>query len=361
MQSGIMAQNNSIIIQDNCLTSDKPEMNDGMNGFKEQELLIIPESAEFDSDYSSSKNSKDSNSTSVNHRKKVELSISQNTNFSFSSIYDNINKISEGNYSTDDNLRKSVTKLIGFYLKEKKNKLKNGSFSFNGEKSDILATVREVIEKDNKENENEKEKKFNSNNTDTTPTKNKNQKDKDKNNNKIKDKGKNKEKEKDKNNKNKEEDKEKTKEKDVWAFLDENDEDEFQYKYKPNKEDYSKTPKPKNSKKIMNFTSTAKNESKFKKDEPSNFMLDNKEQSKKNPKRKSRPKKCSTLINPKQIKKKIEKNEKEQSNMDNLDGKSSSLDLSLHDNFKQQENYIKNYYKTYKAKGKDLNKEEDNK
>ena len=47
--------------------------------------------------------------------------------------------------------------------------------------------------------------------------------------------------------------------------------------------------------------------------------------------------------------------------MDNLDEKSSSLDLSLHDNFKQQENYIKNYYKTYKAKGKDLNKEEDNK
>ena len=284
MQSDVVAQNNSIVIHDNCVTSDRPEMNDGLNGIKEQELLIIPESAEFDSDYSSSKNSKiskDSNSTSVNHRKKVELSISQNTNFSFSSVYDNINKISEGNYSTDDNLRKSVTKLIGFYLKEKKNKLKNGSFSFNGEKSSILATVSEVIEKDNKENEKEKEKKFNSNNTDTTPTKNKNQIDKDKDKDKIKDKGKNKEKEKDKNNKNKEEDKEKTKEKDVWAFLDENDEDEFQYKYKPNKEDYSKTPKPKNSKKIMNFTSTAKNESKFKKDEPSNFMLDNKEQSKK--------------------------------------------------------------------------------
>ena len=363
MQSGIVAQNNSIIIHDNCLTSDKPEMNDGMNGIKEQELLIIPESAEFDSDYSSSKNSKiskDSYSTSANHKKKVELSISQNTNFSFSSLYDNINKISEGNYSTDANLRKSVTKLIGIYLKEKKNKLKNDSFSFNGDNSSILVTISEVIEKDNKgkEKEKEKEKKFNSNNTDTTPNRIRNQKDK--NNNKIKDKGKNKEKEKDKNNKNKEEDKEKEKEKDVWAFLDENDEDEFQYKYKPNKEDYSKTPKPKTNKKLMNFTS-AKNDSKFKKDEPPNFMLDNKEQPKKNPKRKSRPKKCSTLINPKQIKKKIEKNEKDQSEMDNLDVKSSSLDLSLHDNFKQQENYIKNYYKTYKAKGKDLNKEEDNK
>ena len=44
-----------------------------------------------------------------------------------------------------------------------------------------------------------------------------------------------------------------------------------------------------------------------------------------------------------------------------MDGKSSSLDLSLHDNFKQQENFIRNYYKTYKAKEKDLNKEEDNK
>ena len=101
MQSDVVAQDNSIVIHDNCVTSDRPEMNDGVNGIKEQELLIIPESAEFDSDYSSSKNSKiskDSNSTSVKLTKKVELSISPNTNFSFSSVYDNINKISEGNY-----------------------------------------------------------------------------------------------------------------------------------------------------------------------------------------------------------------------------------------------------------------------
>ena len=362
IQSGIVAQNNSIIIHDNCITSDKPELNDGMNYVKEQELLIIPESAEFDSDYSSSKNSKiskESSSTSVNQKKKVELSISQNTNFSFSSIYDNINKISEGHYSKDVNLRKSVIKLIGIYIKEKSIKLKNDSFSFNKETSNKLVTISEIISKDNKEKE--KNKKVNSNNTETTPTKNKNQKDKDK----IKDNGKNKEKEKDKNKEeDKEKEKEKEKEKDVWAFLDENDEDENEYKYfktkkENSKKDYSKTPKPKNSKKLINFTSAAKNESKFKKDE-THFLFDNKDQPKKNPKKK-RPKKCITLINPKQIKKQIEKNEKDLSDRDNADVKSSSLDLSLHDNFKQQENYIKNYYKTYKAKEKDLNKEEDNK
>ena len=373
IQSGIVAQNNSIIIHDNCITSDKPEMIDGMNGIKEQELLIIPESAEFDSDYSSSKISKvskDSSSTSVNQKKEVELSISQNTNFSFSSVYDNINKISEGNYSIDANLRKSVIKLIGIYLKEKMNKIKNDSFSFNKENSNKLVTISEIIAKDNKEKEKEKNKKINSNNSETTPSKNKNQKDKDKDKDKIKDKGKNKEKEKekDKNNKNKEEEekeKEKEKEKDVWAFLDENDEEEYKYNFKSNKEnskkDYSKTPNPKRSKKITNFTTAAKNEPKFKKDEQSHFLLENKEQTKKNPKKKSRPKKCKTLINPKQIKKQLEKNEKEQSDRDNMDGKSSSLDLSLHDNFKQQENFIRNYYKTYKAKEKDLNKEEDNK
>ena len=43
MQSDVVAQNNSIVIHDNCVTSDRPEMNDGVNGIKEQELLIIPE------------------------------------------------------------------------------------------------------------------------------------------------------------------------------------------------------------------------------------------------------------------------------------------------------------------------------
>jgi hypothetical protein len=54
-----------------------------------------------------------------NDKKKIELTISENTNFTLNMTYENLNKISEGNYSKDENLQKSVIKLIKVYLSEK--------------------------------------------------------------------------------------------------------------------------------------------------------------------------------------------------------------------------------------------------
>ena len=113
----------SLLMQDNSLTSERPELNEVVNPLNGQELLIIPESPEFDSESSSenSKSSNESNAISIQEKKKkMELSISESFNFSISKTYENLNTISEGNYSKDVNLQKSVMKLIGVYLKEKK-------------------------------------------------------------------------------------------------------------------------------------------------------------------------------------------------------------------------------------------------
>ena len=108
----------SCLMQENSLENVKLDMNEAINNLNGQELLIIPESPEFDSETSSenSKSSNESNSISVEEpKKKIELSISENMNFSYSTTYDNLNTISEGNYSKDINLQKSVMKLIGVY------------------------------------------------------------------------------------------------------------------------------------------------------------------------------------------------------------------------------------------------------
>jgi hypothetical protein len=159
---------NSYFLQDNSINSDKGEIIEGLtqlNGINGQDLLIIPESPEFDSE-SSSENSKssnsnsNSNSSSVSKKKKVELSISENMNFNYISTYQNLNTISEGNYSKDTNLQKSVMKLIGVYLKEKKNKAQNRSFAGKLEITALKSTsnVNNIIKKE-KEKEKEKEKK----------------------------------------------------------------------------------------------------------------------------------------------------------------------------------------------------------
>jgi hypothetical protein len=92
-----------------------------------QELFLIPESLEISSSDSSSENSDESseekNSSKINNskndsklneknekKKEVELSISENYNFSLNNTYENLNKLSEGNYSKDENLQKSVQK-----------------------------------------------------------------------------------------------------------------------------------------------------------------------------------------------------------------------------------------------------------
>ena len=66
-----------------------------------------------------SENSSKSKAKEITEKKKVELSISQSTSFSLNQSYENINQLSEGNYSSDENLQKSVVKLIQVYLSEK--------------------------------------------------------------------------------------------------------------------------------------------------------------------------------------------------------------------------------------------------
>jgi len=109
-----------------------------------QELFLIPESLELSSSETSSENSSNSDNTSKNNneeknsnsnktqkkdknksttenppKKELILSISTNTNFTLKTTYDNLNTLSEGNYSKDENLQKSVLKLIKVYLSEK--------------------------------------------------------------------------------------------------------------------------------------------------------------------------------------------------------------------------------------------------
>jgi hypothetical protein len=97
----------SLLMQDNSITSERPEINEGINPLFGQELLIIPESPEFDSETSSenSKSSNESNDIVEEKKKNIELSISENNNFPFSTTYDNLNTISEGHYSKDVNLQ----------------------------------------------------------------------------------------------------------------------------------------------------------------------------------------------------------------------------------------------------------------
>ena len=300
-------QNNSSILQDNSITSEKFEMNDGINQINGQELLIIPESPEFNSEEeSSSENSKSSNETV--QKKKVELSISENFNFSYSTTYENLNSISEGNYSKDENLRKSVLKLIGVYLKEKTRKnrsIEKNEFSLNNNSSSKKEKEKDK-EKD-KEKEKEKEKSFNkkyNSNINNKRTKGYNSPSK-----------------------------KKTKEKDVWAFLndDEEKENKFNFKLDSSKSEDSSIQEEKSNhlklakstrakKRSADFTSSPKYKSRFKKNE-FNFFEDKEKNENVSPKNKKKRdslkkkggknrkasiiklKKCTTIIHPKKKKK----------------------------------------------------------
>ena len=281
----------SYILQDNSIASDRIDINEGLvNPINGQELLIIPESPEFDSESSSenSKSSNDSNTITLEEKKKIELSISENFNFSYSTTYENMDSISEGNYSKDINLRKSVLKLIGVYLKEKlKNKNKSNIKNEDSEKN--------LINKKDKEKDKEKEK------------------EKEKINTKVS------KKEKNVANTNKDE----NKENDVWAFLNDDvpgEDLKFNLGSPVSKNDsflegknYSKTPKNK-IKRNIDFTGAAKAKSRFKK----NFSIINGEKDqfesfspkvrKKITKKKTKKdslelKKCTTIINQKKKKK----------------------------------------------------------
>ena len=98
---------NSYILQDNPIPTEKNDINEGVIPLNTQELLIIPESPELYFD-SSSESSKSSSNESYNNpieiKKKVEFFISNNCNFSYNKTYENLNTISEGNYSKDINL-----------------------------------------------------------------------------------------------------------------------------------------------------------------------------------------------------------------------------------------------------------------
>jgi hypothetical protein len=110
-----------------------PQSNEMVTFANPNELFLIPESLEISSSKSSSENSsesdnasekkeeekKDSKLNEVPPKKEVILSINENTNFTLNTTYENLNKISEGNYAKDENLQKSVIKLIKVYLSEK--------------------------------------------------------------------------------------------------------------------------------------------------------------------------------------------------------------------------------------------------
>ena len=144
-----------------------------------QELFLIPESLEISSSDSSSENSDESseekNSSKINNskndsklseknekKKEVELSISENYNFSLNNTYENLNKLSEGNYSKDENLQKSVQKLIMVYLSEKEKKEKEATEIEQKKRTSVIERSSVIkstkIKSDQKEKEKSKEK-----------------------------------------------------------------------------------------------------------------------------------------------------------------------------------------------------------
>ena len=153
----------------------------------------------------------------------------------------------------------------------------------------------------------------------------------------------------------------KSKEKDIDSSLNEN-------------RIVSKTPKNSRLRKSVDFPETQKNKSRFKKNSLNMFYENNFEGGEGSPKTKKKLKKkslkskkggllklkkCTTIIQTKQ--KKEFMREESKSNKFNLyepnskveNSILSSLDLSINDNFEQQENYFKNFYKTYKRNEED--------
>ena len=357
-QLGYALQSNNNIINDNTLEIDK---NEDFNPIKGQELLIIPESPEFNSESSSENSNSFNDSKSIDKEKiKLEFSISENINFSFNSLYDNLNIISDANYSKDVNLQKSVKKLIDVYLGKLKSKSKS-SYSKNEISNNNINSG--IINKKEKEEDKEIDKKKN------IEIKNKNNKEKDKEKNNT---------EQNKNSKKEEED--------VWAFLNDDEQNENEdINFKLNSTDsnesseikekiYSKTPKGK-LKKDFEFSEPLKRKSRFKKIK-SNLLDDEQHEESINPKNKNKKKlskkktkndsiklkKFTTIIKTKKTKKhflkngkyKSNKNLKSEKNMNKKENNNSSslnsFDLDIND--EQKNAYAKNVYKTYQKKKK---------
>ena len=325
-------------------------------GYEPRGLFIIPEGVELSSSESSSDNSSDSDdskskekeksseetnnnnkiSNDIAPKKEIELSISENNNFTLNTTYENLNKLSEGNYSKDENLQKSVHKIIQVYLEEKTKK--------ENEQKQISSQENNSISKSPK----------------------------------IKDLGKEK----------------KEKEKDVWSFLDDDDDDKDDSKNNENsktkdKDDFekkhSKSPKIRH-KKMNDITKKKKHKSVY----DNLFSLDDFSKNKKTFKKKNRKKSINKTsikkdINKRKSRKKITKNEniinlketqidkgteeknkkeKEEKNDNEEEEKNSfkekdnilnSLEFSdLDEEIAHKENF-KNNFKTYQNKSQDGN------
>ena len=265
-------------------------------------------------------------------KKVVELSISENTNFALNSSYQNLNKLSEGNYIKDENLQKSVVKLINVYLSEKEKPVEierraGNCTSIIERKSSIGKTPK--ILKDPK----------------------------------------------------KEKDKEKNKEKDVWFYLEESNDSNKSEKNSFDKE--CKSPQMRHRK-----TNDYSRKKKTKRIYDNLFSLDETPKKRKTICKRKRRNINKTTLNKDTKKKKIKKksthneqilnlrtkededdeedhkneeenkNEKDKENdksneKDKNKNTSSSLEFSdIEDGNEQRDTYINNYYKTYQKKNK---------
>ena len=331
------------------------------------ELFLIPESIELSSSSeSSSENSNEPNSSNKNEgnsknnsknnsnennksnntkKKEWELTISENNNFSLNNTYENINKLSEGNYTKDENLRKSVFKLIKVYLSEKSKNEKTEKIDIeNKNKTSILE--RSTIVKSPKINSNLKEKA-------------------------------------------KEKEKEKNKEKDVWSFLESESKKEdsgFNFDNQKNEESFEKIhckspqarrkktndiSKKKRTKKIYdNLFSleepTPKNKKTFNKKKKRKSI--NKTTVKKEIRRKKSKKKITNnprVLNLHPLDKESENDKDENKDKDNNKNKESDIISSLYfseldEDANPKDTYKKKNYKTYQMKKKKNENENEN-
>ena len=326
------------------------------------ELLMIPETLEIPSSDESSEDSDNSsngekkeesidnnqknyliNEKKVDEKKDKKINnfiISQNINFSFNSTYENLNKISENNYAKDENLQKSVIKLIKVYLNEKTK----------------LETEKNRL---NESNSNE------NNSNDKTP------KNKDNNN-------------KDMINKQKimkKEEQKEEKEKDVWSFLDNNDNSPKNIRHGKTNNIFGKKKKKKSYSDLFSLVETSSPKSikksnisiKKKKRKSIGKSVSRKEISKKKSKHRNSYKPILNLHTleqeeeeeneddkkeNKEVNKEDDKEENKEDNKDNdNDDIINSLEFTDLDENERKESYLKKYYKTYQKKRKKQDEE----
>ena len=328
------------------------------------ELLMIPETLEIPSSDESSEDSDNSsngekkeesidnnqknyliNEKKVDEKKDKKINnfiISQNINFSFNSTYENLNKISENNYAKDENLQKSVIKLIKVYLNEKTK----------------LETEKNRL---NESNSNE------NNSNDKTP-KNKDNNNKDMIN-------------KQKIMKKEEQKEEKEKEKDVWSFLDNNENSPKNIRHGKTNNIFGKKKKKKSYSDLFSLVETSSPKSikksnisiKKKKRKSIGKSVSRKEISKKKSKHRNSYKPILNLHTlgqeeeeeneddkkeNKEVNKEDDKEENKEDNKDNdNDDIINSLEFTDLDENERKESYLKKYYKTYQKKRKKQDEE----